>query len=146
MAHSFKQTRVEKLLLEAARTFNSTLEYEELNQLVLKLIIAAVESEAALITRSDPDRPGHRTRFMHHSDCRMVTIDREPDEGVVGWVLQNCEPLMLNDAAHDPRVDPELAQITGFPARSILALPLIGRGKLIGVVEAMASYRPYREA
>ena len=132
-----KQTRVEKLLLEAARTFNSTLEYEELNQLVLKLIIAAVESEAALITRSDPDRPGHRTRFMHNGDCRMVTIDREPDEGVVGWVLENFEPLIINDAAHDPRVDPELAKITGFPGRSILALPLIGRGKLIGVVEAI---------
>jgi len=132
-----KQTRVEKLLLEAARTFNSTLEYEELNELVLKLVIGAVESEAAMIYRSDPGRVELRTRFMACGDCEMITIDREPRAGVVGWVMEHCEPVMINDAANDPRLDPDLGKITGLPARSLLALPLIGRGKLIGVVEAI---------
>jgi len=137
MAKVSKQTRVEKLLLEAARTFNSTLEYEELNEMVLKLIMAAVECEAALLTRSDPDRPGHRTRFMSCGDCEMITIEREPDTGIVGWVLEHCEPVITNDAAGDSRVDREMSNVTGITARSLLALPLIGRGKLIGVVEAI---------
>lgn len=137
MSKATEQTRMEKLLLEAARTFNSTLEYEELNELVLKLVVAAVESEAAMIYRSDPERTDLRTRFMNCSDCQMVTIEREQREGVVGWVHENCEALILNNVANDPRIDPELERITGLKARSIIALPLIGRGKLIGVVEAI---------
>jgi sigma-B regulation protein RsbU (phosphoserine phosphatase) len=137
MARSSGQTRVEKLLLEAARTFNSTLEYEELNEMVLKLVMAAVECEAALLTRSDPDRPGHRTRFMACGDCKMITIEREPDTGIVGWVLKNCDAVVTNDTTSDPRVDQEMSHVTGVTARSLLALPLIGRGKLIGVVEAI---------
>jgi sigma-B regulation protein RsbU (phosphoserine phosphatase) len=137
MTEAVKHTRVEKLLLEAARTFNSTLEYEELNEIVLRLVAAAVESEAAMIYRSDPGRRELRTRFMKCDKCEMLTIDREPRQGVVGWVMENCEPAIINDAASDPRIDPELARMVGVTPRSLLALPLIGRGKLIGVVEAI---------
>ena len=136
MTEAAKYTRVEKLLLEAARTFNSTLEYEELNELVLRLVMAAVESDAAMIYRSDPGRVELRTRFMACGDCKLITIDLEPSAGVIGWVMEHCEPVIINDAA-DRRIDPELGKITGVPAHSLLALPLIGRGRLIGVVEAI---------
>ncbi len=137
MPERIKHTRIEKLLLEAARTFNSTLEYEELNEIVLRLVAAAVESEAAMIYRSDPDRPELRTRFMNCSDCNMITIEREPKKGIVGWVMEHREPVLINNAANDNRIDPEVSMAVGITPRSILALPLVGRGKLIGVVEAI---------
>jgi len=48
--------------------FNTTLEYEELIEMVLKLVMAAVDSEVAAIYRHDPDPrerayPGHSTRL-----------------------------------------------------------------------------------
>ncbi|MCX6834852.1 MAG: SpoIIE family protein phosphatase [candidate division Zixibacteria bacterium] len=132
-----KQSRVEKLMLEAARTFNSTLEYEELIEMVLKLVMAAVGSEASAIYRHDTDRRERRTRFMSCVDWKVITIGREPSAGVVGWIIDNHEAVIINDAASDPRLDHEMGRITGLPARSLLALPLIGRGKLIGVIEAV---------
>jgi sigma-B regulation protein RsbU (phosphoserine phosphatase) len=137
MTDATKQTRIEKLMLEAARTFNTTLEYEELIEMVLKLVMAAVRSEAAAIYRHDPDRRERRTRFMSCGDCKMITIGREPSAGVVGWIMENHEAVIINDAAGDPRLDHEMGKITGLPARTLLALPLIGRGKLIGVIEAV---------
>lgn len=137
MMMSPKHTRVEKLLLEAARTFNSTLEYEELNELVLRMVMVAVESEAAMIFRSNPDRTEQRTRFMTSDKCEVMTIDREASAGIVGWVMEKCETAIINDAPSDPRVDQNLASLTGTQIRSVLALPLIGRGKLIGVVVAL---------
>jgi len=137
MSDEIKQSRVEKLMLEAARTFNTTLEYEELIEMVLKLVMAAVGSEAAAIYRHDPDRRERRTRFMSCGDCKMITIGREPSAGVLGWVMDRIESVIINDTAIDPRVDHQMGNLLGVPARSLLALPLIGRGKLIGVVEAV---------
>ena len=137
MSESANYTRVEKLLLEAARTFNSTLEYEELNEMVLRLVMTAVESEAAMVYRSNSDRPELRTRFMKCGDHNVITVNREPRQGIVGWVMEHCEPIIVQDAANDPRIDPDLVEIVGITPRTILALPLIGRGKLIGVVEAI---------
>jgi len=137
MSETTQYTRVEKLLLEAARLFNTTLDYEELIEMVLKLVMTAVDSEAAAIYRHDPDRRERRTRFMSCGDCKMITIARQPSAGVVAWVMEEQEAAIINDTASDSRVDLEMGKITGLPARSLLALPLIGRSKLIGVVEAV---------
>jgi sigma-B regulation protein RsbU (phosphoserine phosphatase) len=137
MSEEMKQSRVEKLMLEAARTFNTTLEYEELIEMVLKLVMAAVGSEAAAIYRHDPDLRERRTRFMSCRDWKMITVGREPSAGVLGWVIDRVEPVIINDVANDSRVDHQMGNLVGLPAKSLLALPLIGRGKLIGVVEAV---------
>jgi phosphoserine phosphatase RsbU/P len=137
MSDEIKQSRVEKLMLEAARTFNSTLEYEELIEMVLKLVMAAVDSEVAAIYRHDPDPRERRTRVMSCHDYKMLTIGREPSAGVLGWVVDRKESVIINDAATDPRVDQEMGGQVGVMARTLLALPLVGRGKLIGVVEAV---------
>ena len=131
-----RHTRLEKLLLEAARTFNSTLEYEELNELILKLVMAAVDAEAAVISRIDPEHPEMKTRFMTGADFKMKIIFRDPSAGAIGWVVQNREPAIINDPG-DPRVDHALEQAIGLTFRSLLTLPLVGRGKMIGVVKAI---------
>ncbi len=64
MPNSKDLTRIEKLLLEAARVFNATLEYEEITQLILKMVLAAVDCEAALVFRVDHDRTDMKIRFM----------------------------------------------------------------------------------
>ncbi len=137
MSDEIRQSRVEKLMLEAARTFNSTLEYEELIEMVLKLVMAAVDSEVAAIYRHDPDPRERRTRVMSDRDFKMQTLGRQPSAGVLGWVMDRKEAVIINDAANDPRVDHDMGSQVGVMARSLVALPLIGRGKLIGVVEAV---------
>ena len=137
MTDATKQTRVEKLMLEAARTFNTTLEYEELIELVLKLVMTAVDSEVAAIYRHDPDPRERRTRVMACHDYKMLTIGREPSAGVLGWVVDRKESVIINNADTDPRVDHAMGRQVGVLARTLVALPLIGRGKLIGVVEAV---------
>ena len=64
MVTEINHTRTEKLLLEAARIFNSTLDYEELMESILNLVATAVRAEAALVLRVDHDRPDLKVRFM----------------------------------------------------------------------------------
>jgi len=137
MAGNISHTRTEKLLLEAARMFNSTLEYEELIQLVLKLIMTAVNCEAAVVFRVDHDRTDMKIRFMKCFDCCMKTFFLEVGQGVVGWVTKYREPLIINDPRHDQRVEPQIEQVGEITTRSIISVPLVGKGQMIGVVEAI---------
>jgi sigma-B regulation protein RsbU (phosphoserine phosphatase) len=133
-----QHTKIEKLLLEAARMFNSTLEYEELVQMVLKLISTAVNAEAALLFRVDHNRSDMKIRFMNCvTDCKMNIFHWELGQGVVGWVAQYKEPVIINDAVGDTRVDDKFWEGTGLQLRSVMSVPLIGRGQMIGVIEAM---------
>jgi len=133
-----QHTRIEKLLLEAARMFNSTVEYEELVEMVLKLIATAVNSEASLLFRVDHNRSDMKIRFMNcMTDCKMCIHHLELGQGVVGWVTQYREPVILNDARKDERVDDEFWQSVGIEMKSLISIPLIGRGQMIGVMEAI---------
>lgn len=130
-------SRTEKLLLEAARTFNSTLEYEELIELVLRLVTKAVDCEAALVFRVDHDRTDMKVRYMSCPECKMKTFTLDIGQGVVGWVAKYREPLILNDPASDPRIDPFIGRLAGIELCNVLSLPLIGKGQMIGVIEAI---------
>ncbi len=137
MKDSAHHTKTEKLLLEAARRFNATLDYEELIEQVLRLVIAAVEAEAALVFRVDHDRSDMKIRFMGCGDYKMIIFNRELGQGVVGWVAKYREPVIVNDAVNDPRVDPEVEKLGNITIRSVLTVPLIGKGQMIGVIEAI---------
>lgn len=137
MAESSHHTKTEKLLLEAARRFNATLEYEELIEEVLKLVMTAVEAEAALVFRVDHNRTDMKVRFMSCGDCKMRIFNLEIGQGVVGWVAKYKEPVIINDATNDPRVDPEIEKEIGMKIRSVLTVPLTGKGQMIGVIEAI---------
>ena len=137
MPRSAKHTRTEKLLLEAARIFNNTLEYEDLIEQVLKLMLTAVNCEAALVFRVDHDRTDMKVRFMKASDCCQRVFYLELGQGVVGWVTRYKEPVIVNDVATDPRVDPRFEELAGMKFRSALTVPLVGKGHMIGVVEAI---------
>ncbi len=137
MTNQAHHTRTEKLLLEAARIVNSTLEYEELNSSILKLVTTAVHAEAALVFRVDHDRTDVKTRFLNVEEDRMRVFHRELGPGLVSWVARYREPVILNNAADDPRVDPEMEAQGNVKIRSLLCVPLIGKGHMIGVVEAI---------
>jgi sigma-B regulation protein RsbU (phosphoserine phosphatase) len=137
MSEPISHTRTEKLLLEAARTFNSTLEYEELVDLVLRLVMKAVNSEAALAFRVDHDRTDMKVRFLRATDSAKTVFNLELGQGVVGWVALYKEPVMVNDPETDPRIDKRMEELAGIKINSLLCVPLVGKGHMIGVIEAI---------
>ncbi|MEA3297507.1 MAG: GAF domain-containing protein, partial [candidate division Zixibacteria bacterium] len=110
MDKSPHHTRAEKLLLEAGRAFNSTLEYEELIERVLRLVIAAAGSEAALVFRIDHGRTDMKIRFMNSDDNKVRIFLRELGQSVIDWVAKYKEPVIVNDAMTNPRVDHEIGK------------------------------------
>jgi GAF domain-containing protein len=58
-------------------------------------------------------------------------------EGIAGWVAQRGEPTIVNDAKSDDRFYPAVDEELGFDTRSVLASPIRGGGKLLGVIEVL---------
>ena len=136
MSPNTAHTRIEKLLLEAARRFNSTLEYEELIQEVLLIVAAAVEAEAALVFRVDHSRSDMKIRFMNCSDCKIEVFYQEFGQGVVGKVAEYKEPVIVNECEEISAAEKEIGKKAGVIIKSLISVPLIGKGQMIGVIEA----------
>jgi len=130
------RTRTEKLLLEAARRFNATLEYEELIEQVLNLVTSAVDAEAALVFRVDHSRSDMKIRFMKCPECKVQVFYQEFGSGVVGTVAEYKEPVIVNDPDEVSPVEKEIGRRAGVEIHSLLSVPLIGKGQMIGVIEA----------
>ena len=74
-------------------------------------------------------------------------IRLKPGEGIAGTVVQTGKPIFSPDVSQDPRFAGRVDVKTGFETRSIIALPLIVRGAVIGVFEVVnvAEERYFRE-
>lgn len=61
----------------------------------------------------------------------------EPGQGVAGWTASTGKPAIVNDVRSDPRFARDFDQETGFKTRSIICVPLIFEGRVIGVLELL---------
>ena len=59
------------------------------------------------------------------------------ESGIAGWVARYGKPLLINDVSADRRFNNNVDKVTGFVTRSVLAVPLISRQRVIGVLEVL---------
>jgi PAS domain S-box-containing protein len=57
--------------------------------------------------------------------------------GIVGWVMQEKQPVLVNQANQDPRFDPQIDALTQITTQSIIAAPLLVKNTVFGVIEAL---------
>lgn len=60
-----------------------------------------------------------------------------PGKGVVNWVVRNRRSTIVNEPREDERFYDNLDVTFGFRTKAILAAPLIGEGKILGVIEVV---------
>ena len=58
-------------------------------------------------------------------------------QGIAGWVAKIRKPIFINDVYNDERFDPEFDRSTGFVTRAMICTPLLHKGKLLGVIQAI---------
>ena len=62
------------------------------------------------------------------------------DTGIAGWVTQHREPVISNDVSQDERFSSSVDQKLQFTTQSLMAVPLISRGQMLGVVELINKF------
>jgi sigma-B regulation protein RsbU (phosphoserine phosphatase) len=142
--------KIKKLefVTSASRMLNATLDIDQLLRVIMKIVKNALNAQA--VSLSVADEEGKNLVFelaKGRRDKAVRGLSIPFGEGIMGRVAQTKKPLVVNDTAGDERISLVLEKKLGLRPRSILAIPLLRRGKLIGVLEAINQKRrkPFTE-
>ena len=58
-------------------------------------------------------------------------------QGVAGWVAASRRPVIVNNSSEDSRFYPDIDRALEFRTESILAVPIVGGGSILGVIEVL---------
>lgn len=131
-------------LQAAARELGAHTDLESYLQTLLSAAIELTGSESASLLEYDEAAQEFHFKLVPWFHRDAIRSARVPLDGsVAGWVFQNAKPLAIDDTANDARHYKTIDQLTSFVTRSILAVPLVVRGKPVGVFEAFNKKEAY---
>src|SRR5437899_4378305 len=125
------QSRIEPLLLEVADVVNTTLDLDTTLRRVAELVRKVIDYEIFGILLLNEKTQELYFRFsVGHSHEVAERIRVKVGEGVTGVAAQRAEAVLVGNVTEDPRY------ISAVPnVRSELAIPLIVKNKVIGVLD-----------
>ncbi|UCC13057.1 MAG: GAF domain-containing protein [candidate division WOR-3 bacterium] len=134
------QKKIKRLetLFNTSMMFSSTLDIDELLNIVLDKAEEVMDAEASSVFRIDEEKDELYFVTARGAKGKEAKEIRVPmGKGIVGWVAKHGEPLLVADVTKDPRWFKGVDKKTKFVTRSIIAVPLIAKGKIIGVAEVL---------
>lgn len=124
-------------LYNMAQAMSSSLAMEQVLIEAMNAIQTMIQVELGSIVLVD-EQTG-KLIFMHslapEPDLSQTTL--EPGQGIVGQVIRQAEPLLVNDVHNHPQFFPMIDRLTGKQTRSILCVPLVAHDHVIGAIELL---------
>jgi two-component system, NtrC family, sensor histidine kinase KinB len=138
--HDEAQRRNHELntLNDIASTITSTLDTREVYRLVVAQLNAYFNVEAGsllLIEKTTGDL--HFVMTIEGGEAKLAGVSVPMGQGVVGAVAQNRKWEIVHDAESDPRFYRKVSEDIGFVTRSILCVPMVAKGRVIGAIELL---------
>lgn len=127
-----------RMLQHIAQDLVSELDVDRLLKRILRSAINAVEGQAGALLLLDPGEESLIFSVVEGGGGAALEGQRMAhDQGVVGWVVANQEPLIVPDVTQDERFFAEIADGVNFDVRSLLCAPLAAKGKIIGAIQVL---------
>ena len=132
-------------LLSASRLLTSSIELDTLLRVIVTTVTELLSANASSLLLVDP--------VTHELIVKVATgpvstglkeVRLKMGQGIAGWVAERKKGVIVNDARHDPRFEPTVDGSTGFTTQSIIAVPLIEEGRVLGVLEVLNTSKPKR--
>ncbi|MGZ3709545.1 MAG: GAF domain-containing protein, partial [Bdellovibrionota bacterium] len=132
--HMIKASALESFLVALTKDHRFT----EFTRDILLSIMRVIKCEAGSIFELDQvtNELSFRAAAGRSSD-KVGNFTVPMGQGIVGFVAESRQPLVVDDAQAHERHLKAIADALDFPCTSIVALPLVIRGKLYGVLELL---------
>jgi sigma-B regulation protein RsbU (phosphoserine phosphatase) len=122
-------------LLELSTVTAETLDLDKLLPQVADFVVRVIPHEVFAILLYTEKQQGLRIRYARgHRDEIVRSVVIPLGEGLTGAAAQKRKPVVSNNVLEDPRYIPTIDAV-----RSELAVPMIARGKLVGVIDIQAT-------
>ncbi|MFC1918013.1 HD-GYP domain-containing protein, partial [Chloroflexota bacterium] len=129
------QNRLE-LLYDVAQQANSFPEVSELLKEILHVMQRLMHASASSLLLINKEREEFSLQAAGGNKSNILQqIRMSLDSGIMGWVVRNGKPAIVNNAYEDKRFNKEIDEATGFVTKSIIAVPIIRGKNVIGVIE-----------
>ena len=113
----------------------------DLNILLSKIVSAASEvsnSEEASILMYDPAKETLYFQAATNLDSHLKRGLAVPLEGsIAGWIVTHQKPIIVDDPQKDKRHFDYIGELTNIKCKSLLGIPLLSKGNVIGVLEVI---------
>ncbi len=140
LAHVFAQTQLTVDLYTLLEATRHLVESDDLNVVLERLLHYAVSityTEAASILLHDA-RAGKLTfAAAIGPNPEPLPHIRVPLNSIAGRAFRTHEPVVIEDVAGTPDHWDQVDAATGFRTRSLVAMPIVARGRPIGVIEVL---------
>jgi sigma-B regulation protein RsbU (phosphoserine phosphatase) len=120
---------------QLARIISSTIPVNQILEKVVDVSVKAIKAEQGTISLLDAEENHDTFKTLIRKVDRSQPIGKyRLDDDLTGWMLKNRKPLVINDASRDEtfKLQHELFK----EIHSILSVPLLCKGRLIGVLNA----------
>jgi signal transduction histidine kinase len=131
-----RERRIGIALREVGIALGTTLDLEELLELILQRINDAVEADRSTLYLLEERKNELVSRIVQGDEVRHIRLSI--GQGIAGQVAQTGQTLLVNDPYSDSRFNSSLDLTSGFRTQSILAVPMKNHlGRTIGVIQAL---------
>jgi sigma-B regulation protein RsbU (phosphoserine phosphatase) len=129
-------TELLTLLLEVSEQLSSTLDLDELMRRMASIVKRAIDYDVFAILLLKEKAQELYVRFsVGHPDEMVRSLRVKLGEGIVGRAAATRKSVLVNDVQKDPAYIQSLAAV-----RSELAVPLIAKNRVIGVIDLEAPW------
>jgi signal transduction histidine kinase len=125
-------------LIEISRDLVSTLDLTELLARIVNAAADLCQAEAAsilLYNETTRELYFEAATNLENPTLRGMTVPVE--NSVAGWIVTNQQAVIINDAQHDTRHFNEVSDNLQMSIQTLMGVPLIAKGKVIGALEAI---------
>ncbi len=124
-------------LLVISQVITSTLDLFALLDLIVNATRDLTHTEATSILLLDNQTGDLYFEAVTGSKSEEIKRLVVPPDSLAGWVAREGRPQIVNDVSRDKRFFAKSYETTGFHTRSMIAVPLKLKDKIIGVLEAI---------
>jgi signal transduction histidine kinase/putative methionine-R-sulfoxide reductase with GAF domain len=131
-----REQRISRALREVGTALGTTLDLDDLLELILGRITELLEADRATLYLLDEAKNELVSRIVVGGEVRSIRM--KVGHGIAGLVAQSGEPIRVDDAYRDPRFEKEWDLLTGYRTTNMLAAPLRNHlGRTIGVLQVL---------
>ncbi len=131
-----RERRVSRALRDVGLALGSTLDLDDLLELILETTSELLDAERATLYLLDEARNELVSRFIVGQEVKAIRL--KVGHGLAGLAAQTGRTIRVKDAYEDSRFDVQWDLLTGFRTTSTLVAPLKNHsGRTIGVVQVL---------
>ncbi len=100
-----------------------------------KDVLTAEASSLMLLDQATEELYFYTVKGSRDEELKKIRL--KSGEGIAGWVAKEKKPLLVEDCYNDSRFSRKGDSNSGFVTRSMMSVPLLAKGKVLGTVQVL---------